>query len=521
MRSSFAAIVSGIVTLPRAPLFCFVFFAAALLAQIPQRAAHSAPQTKTTIPALLISDIHFEPFWDPAKVPQLAAAPTNEWRAILSAPPSPDQQQRFTALQQSCRVRGVDTSFDLFDSTLKAMRSHAAGAKFVTISGDLISHGFDCKFKSLFPKAAPDDYRKFVEKTLDYVIDELYSTFPGVPVYAALGNNDSDCGDYRLDARSEFLRATGDEVTKGFPSAERRTAEDSFFAGGYYSVALPAPIENARLLVLDDLFMSKSYSTCAGKADSSAADEQIAWLQQQLTQARAKREKIWVMGHIPPGVDLYSTMKKMGDVCNSQPGMFLSSEKMTDVLAEFGDVVELAVFAHTHMDELRILKTGRSRYAAVADVKEFMTIPDFEHHMEEGPASDVAVKMVSSISPNHGNNPSFTLAQIDPATAALVDYRVFTASNQTGVEAKWTEEYDFARSYHEQTFSSSTVSKIIAGFASDPGVKTNPSQSYIDNFSAGSPSPVLQIFWPQYVCALSNYTAEGFKACVCPAPASH
>jgi sphingomyelin phosphodiesterase acid-like 3 len=125
--------------------------------------------------------------------------------------------------------------------------------------------------------------------------------------------------------------------------------------------------------------------------------------------------------------------------------------------------------------------------------------------------------MVSSISPNHGNNPSFTIAQIDPASAALVDYRVFSASNQTGVDAKWTEEYDFARSYHEQEFSSSTVSKLIAGFAADPSAKAEPSQSYIGDFSAGSPSPVLQIFWPQYVCTLSNHTAEAFKACVCPA----
>jgi len=159
-------------------------------------------------------------------------------------------------------------------------------------------------------------------------------------------------------------------------------------------------------------------------------------------------------------------------------------------------VVQLAIFAHTHMDELRLLKDE-----------------------SQAPASSkpVAVKIVSSISPNHGNNPSFTVAQIDPATAALVDYRVFTASNQTGVDAKWTEEYDFARSYHVQEFSSSTVGKLVEGFAADPGVKAKPSQSYIEDFSAGSPSPILQIFWPQYVCTLSNHTAEAFKACVCPA----
>ncbi len=63
------------------------------------------------------------------------------------------------------------------------------------------------------------------------------------------------------------------------------------------------------------------------------------------------------MGHIPPGVDLYSTAARMVDVCGGQrPVMFLASEKLADLLTEYGDVVELAIFAHTHMDEMRLLK---------------------------------------------------------------------------------------------------------------------------------------------------------------------
>jgi sphingomyelin phosphodiesterase acid-like 3 len=481
------------------PLFFLVVSAALAQSSHPSvkgQAQHTTQPAKATVDALLVSDIHFDPFFDPAKVPQLAAAPTTKWTSILAAPASPDQQKLFNALQQSCHVRGEDTSFTLFDSSLKAMRSHAAGAKFVTVSGDLLAHGIDCKFNTLFPKSTPDGYQSFVRKTLDYVMDELYGAFPSVPVYIALGNNDSDCGDYRLDAHSEFLRVIGTEVAKGLPATERHAAEESFASGGYYSVPLPSPIQSARLLVLDDLFMSKNYATCAGMADQAGANAQIAWLQQQLAEARASKQKIWVVGHIPPGVDLYSTMKKMADVCGGQkPGMFLPSEKMADMLTNSGDVVELAIFAHTHMDEMRLLKN--------------------ESHPSAS-SKPVAVKMVSSISPNHGNNPSFTVAQVDPGSAALVDYRVFAASNQTGVNAKWTEEYDFARSYNEKEFSSASVNRLITSFAADPSAKTKVSQSYIEDFSAGSSSLVLQMFWPQYVCTLSNHTAEAFKKCVCP-----
>jgi sphingomyelin phosphodiesterase acid-like 3 len=473
-------------------LLCVFVFVCAAFAE---SAKPAMKPVALSVPALLLSDIHFEPFWDPAKVAQLDGAPVAKWNGILAPPPSSDQQQRFAALQQSCPTKGTDTSYTLFQSSLDAMRTNAAGAGFVTVSGDLISHAFHCKYFTLFPKATPAEYKTFVEKTITYVVDELDASFPKTPVYVALGNNDSSCDDYLIDAGSDFLKDTGMEVTKNFPAAERQSAQTTFADEGYYSVSLPAPIKNARLLVLDDLFMSKSYRTCAGALDPQAAAPQIAWLNKELATARANKQKVWVMGHVPPGVDLYSTERKMIDFCAGQkPVMFLSSEEMTDVLADYGDVVQLAIFAHTHMDELRLLKDE----SAGAPAK-----------------TPVPVKMVSSISPIHKNLPSFTLAQVDPATAALVDYRVFSSSNLTGVNAKWTEEYNFAKSYNESAFSSASVGKLIAEFAADPGGTGPASQDYLNDYLAGSYASALQIFWPQYVCSLSNHTVQAFTTCAC------
>jgi len=444
--------------------------------------------------------------------PGKSPATPSEWKAILAAAPSPDQPQRFDALQQSCHARGADTSFALYNSSLKAMRSQAARAKFVAVSGDLLSHAFQCKYNTLFPGAAPEAYRAFVEKTLSYIIDELYGSFPGVPVYIALGNNDSDCGDYRLDARSEFLSEVGKEVTKNFPAAERKAAQESFDAGGYYSISLPAPIKNARLLVLNDIFMSKNYATCSGKPDTTAADAQITWLRQQLDEARAGKQKVWVMGHIPPGVDLHATVSKMVDVCGGQElKMFLSSDNLANALTDSSDVIELAIFAHTHMDEIKLLRAEIPGY--------YPGVPDhFTIEAKGFPAEPkaIAMKMVSSISPINGNRPSFTMAQVDLATAALRDYKVFTASNQTGVDATWIEEYDFDRSYNETKFDAPSVRHLIDGFAADYGAKTPASQSYIQNFSTGTNSAVLQMFWGEYVCSLANHTQQSFRACACP-----
>ena len=454
-------------------------------------AAQKTPAAKSDIPALMVSDIHFEPFWDPAKVAQLQAAPASGWKAILAGPDSADRAQRFSDLENSCHARGVDTSYALFESSLLAMRADAADARFVTVSGDLIAHSFACKYKTLFPQAGPAEYRAFVEKTIEFVIGSLRAALPGVPVYAALGNNDSDCGDYQLDAHSEFLRATATIIAGDLPAAERRTAEEDFAAGGYFSAALPIP--HTRMLVLDDQFMARKYSTCGGKPDAQAAAEQIAWLKQQLDRARREKEKVWVMAHIPPGVDPYSTATKSGNLCaGKSPQMFLSSEAMAETLAQYGDVIRLAIFAHTHMDELRLLEPALG-----------------------GAHGPVAVKLVPSISPINGNNPAFTVAAVDPATAILADYRVYAASNQTGVGTEWSEEYDYAKDYHESAFSAAAVGQLIGEFSGDRAAQSPASQSYLSHYFVGAGARELAPFWPEYVCALEHDGPDAYRACVC------
>jgi sphingomyelin phosphodiesterase acid-like 3 len=473
---------------------CFsMLLAGSALAQ-----SHSSAKL-APVPALLLSDIHFEPFADPGKAPQLAAAPVSEWQAILSAAPSPDSALRFAALQQQCHSKGEDTTYTLFASSLQAMRAQAVGVKFITVSGDLMAHQFDCKFNALFPHAAPGDYRAFAEKTLAYVQSELTTAFPGVPLYIALGNNDSDCGDYQLDPHSAFLADEGKTVSAGFPAPERAAAQHSFAAGGYYSVALPAPMRSTRLLVLNDIFMSKSYSTCAGQPDPAGAEEQLTWLRQQLVEARTRHEKVWVMGHIPPGVNLYSTASKGTNVCaGKKPIMFLNSEELPNLLTEYGHEISLALFGHTHMDELRLLQP--------------------EGGKKNSGSAAIALKIVPSISPVHGNRPTFTVAQIDPATAELKDYRVIAASNLTGIAAEWREEYDFAKAYNEPAFDRASVEDLVKGFNADPGSASPSSHQYLHNVFTGGMIPILKLFWSQYACSLGHTSAADYAACVCATP---
>jgi sphingomyelin phosphodiesterase acid-like 3 len=267
--------------------FAAVFAGApGIKAQAAAPAQKPATNRPANIEALFVSDIHFEPFWDPAKAARLKAAPVSEWNAILAEPASAEQAAKFAELQQTCKARGADTSYTLYESSLRAIHDDASGAKFVVLSGDLMAHDFSCKFATTFPEAKPGEYRAFAEKTIEFVMRKLRGALPGVPVYAALGNNDSDCGDYQLDPDSAFLAEIGKSLTADFPARERAEALRTFGEGGFYSVRLPAPIANTRILVLDDLFMSRQYAMCSGIANPAPAAAQIVWLEQQLDAAR-------------------------------------------------------------------------------------------------------------------------------------------------------------------------------------------------------------------------------------------
>jgi sphingomyelin phosphodiesterase acid-like 3 len=457
-------------------------------------AAHSGEKT---VPALMVSDIHLDPFHDPAKVADLVKAPVDGWTAILATPDSATQPADFKKLLQTCKTRGSDTSYVLFRSSLDAMRVNAADAKFVTVSGDLIAHSFPCKYSTLFPGSSPREYQEFVEKTLAYVARELRATIPGVPIYMALGNNDTGCGDYRLEPNSEFLARAGRILAEDLPEAERPRVEKEFAAGGYFSVPMPAPMHDARFIVVNDLLFSPQYGNCAGKADPAPAALELAFLTTQLSEARKLKEKVWVMGHIPPGVDPYTTVLHLRDVCGGQsPVMFLGSNKLDDLLAQYSDVVTLAIFAHTHMDEMRFLNAPGS---------------------SESTAPGVPIKLVPSISPINGNNPSFLIARVNPATGILQNYEAVTASNETGVAATWGREYDYGSVYGKPDFGAASVKALVDGFVADHPVANRYSQAYIRYYYARDMSAALKPFWPEYACSLANPTAAGFAACTCPA----
>ncbi|HEY4008981.1 MAG TPA: hypothetical protein VGM11_02435 [Acidobacteriaceae bacterium] len=466
-----------------------------------QRPAKASPSP--TVNAVMLSDLHFDPFFDPAKLSELRDNPIAAWPSILSKPDSATRATTFAELQSGCQIRGTDSPWPLVLASLREAKQQQPAPLFVTVSGDLLAHGFICKYRKLNPTATPAAASAFAAKTIAFLAQQLHIAYPSAPIYFALGNNDSGCGDYLETPNSDFLKSAATTLAADLPDADRASFTESFTHLGDYTLLLPAPIHNSRLIVLQNIFESAHSKACNGESNATPAEEQIAWLRKQLTGARANNEQVWVMAHIPPGVDIYTTYHRYlfapGEACSAkQTLMYLTSGALGDTIAAFGDIVRLALFAHTHMDEIKLL-TPTDGNTALA----------------------VPAKLVPSISPINGNDPSFMVAQVSPQTATLKDYEVYAAANAQGEH--WNLEYRYSDVYHLPDFSAKSVDQLTSTLIADKTGEDETSRAYERYFLAGGGAFAalgLQRLWPEYSCSLRELDPTAFHRCMCPTTTS-
>lgn len=444
---------------------------------------------------LMVSDIHFNPFHDPSKVGELARRPAKDWEAIFARPDSPSQAEDFERLSTGCKLRGLDTPYSLFSSAARAMHRDAGSAAVIVFTGDALAHRFDCMFEKTQPQATPEQYTSFTAKTIEYVLRQLHDAAPQAKLYFTLGNNDSDCGDYRLSEDEPWFDLLGDVAATVMTGAWTREAAHDFRRGGYYNVEMAPPMRRTRMIAINDIFLAGGYKSCKGEESRGPADRQVAWLQTQLDEARAHHERVWIIGHIPPGVSAFATFlqqRKKRNLCTAEgrASTYMPTERLGEILAKNADVIQLAVFGHTHVDEVKLV---------------------------EGPdGTAFPLKITPALTTIGGNLPSFTVAQIDVDAAQIADYTVISAPEKEG--HSWRREYTFSQTYGYKGFTSDSLRGLIAELRDDPGLESRKSQDYVLNWSVGAQRNQVQPAWPGYVCSMDKLNPAAYRQCVCEGP---
>ena len=325
--------------------------------------------TSNNFPVIVFSDVHFDPFYDPSLFPALVSADASEWESIFKTSP-------ITAPS----LWGSDTNYPLLALALSSIRQNMGASPLIIFTGDILGHNFPKTFFALHGSQDPPSdadvsaMKTFTDKTVAFFMQQVRSSVGNIPVMFALGNADSYTG---LGPDSSFLSDTAELYYTQFVNGtvDHQTFLNTFTSGGYYS-AEPA---GTNLMVIG--LNTYEFSPFFGNVYANAVAAQLAWFDTTLASAQARGKRVWLLMHVPPGADKYSTALSAdsnGHITTAS--MMWNQDYQTSflqILSKYPGLITQTLTAHTHMDEYRIMSPGN-----LAD-----TTP--------------------SIAPYFGNNPAF------------------------------------------------------------------------------------------------------------------
>lgn len=429
--------------------------------------ARTAPQSAGKF--VWLSDIHFNPTANAQLVDSLARADVGDWSKILKS--SPGTPSKY----------GEDTDWPLLSSSFAAIRRIAHHAQFTVVTGDVFVHDFRNKFNATATNHDDDAFRQFALKTFQFIAAQLGTIAPGKPVLFTLGNNDGDCGDYALQPYGPFLRNTSSTVEKMLAAVGNKRSEVDWSDAGNYDVSNPA-LEHARIISVNSVFFSAKFqNTCGSGGNDDPGNDQIAWLESRLADAKVHQEKVWLIFHIAPGIDGWATSHAGSVVTMWKPEF---ADQFNKLVEQYHDTVAISLGGHEHTDDFRLV----------------------DHSL---------ILLAPGISPVIGQNPAFRVVTYGD-DAKLSDAATYYLSNLAefdgGQKADWKPEYSFQEKYGISGLNYETFEKFFNEVGSDREMRNRWMMFYGVSHPQGK-SITVQTF-PWLYCAAGNSSEPTYQACI-------
>lgn len=334
---------------------------------------------------------------------------------------------------------GEDTGLKLWASTKTKLASILDGPEppsFVLYTGDLPAH-YDCHSSCLLVKGSED--AKQHQMDLAAILTDLGDLVKAnqIPFLYAPGNNDALAGDYYSFANKEGNTPFSlvDSAEYPFPTLNASTpcgsppctVSNPDYDMGYYSAR---PIAGLKVVSLNSIIWGRNYFERDGTSHEDAGNTQMTWLAQELSDARDAGEKVYLMMHIPMGLDAYAvhkgkdttwTWSHLPTAEDSWLNQFLTHTE------EYQKEIAGVFYGHTHMDEFRRL------YDATGTKM-----------------TEVAIS-APGITPLHYNNPGFKVVSFDPTTKEVMDFETHYTHPNRHVWSSYKFS-DYSKCPDDQTF---------------------------------------------------------------------
>ncbi|WP_415719016.1 metallophosphoesterase [Maridesulfovibrio sp.] len=426
---------------------------------------------------IAISDVHFNPFTDTALFGRLVAAPADSWAAIFRS-----------SAKTELPDYGSETNFALLSKALDSAAAQDSYPAIVIFPGDILCHHFNETFESLYGSADQKELDSFILKTVRFFVLQVRERFPEAPVFFTLGNNDSYAGDYNLIAGGSFLSDTATLFQDQWFGSQVHSPNfnRTYTAGGYYAAS--AKDDSILLISLNSvLFSANRPAPVAG----DAAYTQLDWFENQLAAAENSGQLVYIVTHVPPGANIFSSITKYMDTkgkISAVKGMWHDEyqNRFLSIMDKYSNLNVTFFSGHTHMDEFRLL---------------------YNDTRSNSPARILGQP---SISPVFKNNPAYKVFNINRRNWELQDYTALTILLDQKNE-NFEIEYKFSTLYGLSNATAANMEKLSESLATDGAAKT----AYIKYYYSVSPhSAITDINWPAYRCSTGAVRADKYKNCV-------
>lgn len=443
-----------------------------------------------SFPVVVVSDVHFNPFYDPKLFPSLVTADPGQWASVF-------QTSTITAPS----VWGADTNYPLLALALESIKQNRGASPLIIFTGDIIGHNFPKTFFELYygnlGMPVPDDatieadvaavaaMKAFADKTVAFFMGQVRATVGNIPVMFAVGNSDSYIGAL---PEPSFLSNTAELYYTNFLNGivDHQTFLDTFTTGGYYSADLPGT--NLTVIGLNSVMFNYAF----GDTLKSAADAELTWFDAQLAQAKGAGKKVWLLMHIPPGADKYSTAQSAdanGHITTAT--MMWNQDYQTSflkILSRYPGLIIQMLTAHTHMDEYRIVSPG------------------------------IPADTTPSIAPYFGNNPAFKIFTFSQDTFKATDYSIMNYDLATSPE-QFNRYYTFSMAYLMYGFLNDSLLQLYPELAAENAKQQLYREQYFSGHNytipvTGTFNSITNTNWPVYWCGIGKMGQQELIDCV-------
>eukprot|EP01101_Sappina_pedata_P006065 TRINITY_DN2926_c0_g1_i2.p1 TRINITY_DN2926_c0_g1~~TRINITY_DN2926_c0_g1_i2.p1 ORF type:complete len:566 (+),score=196.98 TRINITY_DN2926_c0_g1_i2:28-1725(+) len=255
---------------------------------------------------------------------------------------------------------------------------------------------------------------------LQEMTNMIAAASPNVAVYPCFGNHDTFPVDQFADTpQNKWLMSN---VTAMWKQWIPKDSQKTMLKGGYYD----ALIENGlRLISMNTMYCDSNNFWLWLDVDDPTG--QLAWMQSVLAQAQSNGEKVWIIGHIPPG----------DGGCHSDYW-----QVYYNMISQYNETIVGQFFGHTHRDMFMVFNEQTDDLTPIG-----------------------AAFVAPSMTTYGGINPSIRLFEYDSDSKQLLDFTQYffnlTQANQDG-HIVIEKEYSMRETYGIADLSPASMKSLIA-----------------------------------------------------------